>query len=147
MLQVRAELKSQIPLIKQRMHRAVELSAHRPAEAHVAIYQQIAPRDTGLMADTTHKEPDDAVGNRAEVIAPQWYTGLVEFGTTKMPPRPRFSESFAAAVVMFKSGVTQMVSTVLKGGEPPIQVVGVVRSGSQRQAPAVGAVRKVRQGE
>lgn len=144
MLAVQTKLNSRIPLIKQRMHRAVELSAHRPAETHVAIYQQIAPRDTGLMADTTHKEPDDAVGNRAEVIAPQWYTGLVEFGTTKMPPRPRFSESFAAAVVLFKAGAPQMVDMVLRGGEPPLQVVGVVRSVSQRQAPATGAVRKVR---
>jgi hypothetical protein len=145
MLVVQTKLESRIDLIRRRMHRAVELSAHRPAEAHVAIYQQIAPRDTGLMADTTHKEPDDAVGRRAEVIAPQPYSGLVEFGTTKMPARPRFSESFVAAVELFKSGAPQLVDTVLKGGEPPLQVVGVIRSGSQRQAPSVGAVRKVRQ--
>lgn len=144
MLAVQTKLNSRIALIRQRMHRAVELSAHRPAEAHVAIYQQIAPRDTGLMADTTHKEPDDAVGNRAEVIAPQPYTGLVEFGTTKMPPRPRFSESFAAAVVLFKAGAPQMVDMVLKGGEPPLQMIGISRDVSQRQAPATGAVRKVR---
>lgn len=144
MLAVQTKLNSQIPIIRRRMHRAVELSAHRPAETQVAIYQQIAPRDTGLMADTTHKEPDDAVGNRAEVIAPQPYTGLVEFGTTKMPPRPRFSESFAAAVLLFRAGVTQMIDTVLKGGEPPLQTIGVVRSVSQRQSPATGVVRKVR---
>jgi len=138
------KLNSRIGVIRQRMHRAVELSAHRPAETHVAIYQQIAPRDTGLMADTTHKEPDDPVGRRAEVIAPQPYTGLVEFGTTKMPARPRFSESFAAAVALFRAGVPQMVDLVLKGGEPPIQAIGVARSVSQRQAPSVGAVRKVR---
>lgn len=144
MLAVQTKLSSRIPVIRQRMHRAVVLSAHRPAESQVAIYQQIAPRDTGLMADTTHKEPDDAVGRRAMVIAPQPYTGLVEFGTTKMPPRPRFLESFTAAVAMFKAGATQMVSTVLKGGEPPLQTVGVVRGMSQRQAPATGAVRKLR---
>lgn len=144
MLVVQTKLDSQIPLIKQRMHRAVELSAHCPAETHVAIYQQIAPRDTGLMADTTHKEPDDAVGNRAEVIAPQPYTGLVEFGTTKMPARPRFSESFAAAVLLFKVGVPQMVDVVLKGGEPPLQTIGIARSSSQPKSPTVGAVRKVR---
>lgn len=144
MLVVQTKLSSRIDVIKRRMHRATELSAHRPAEAHVAIYQQIAPRDTGLMADTTHKEPDDAVGNRAEVIAPQPYTGLVEFGTTKMPARPRFSESFAAAVALFRAGAPQMVDIVLRGGEPPLQAVGVVRSISQRQAPSVGAVRKVR---
>lgn len=144
MLAVQTKLESRIPLVKQRMHRAAELSAHRPAETHVAIYQQIAPRDTGLMADTTHKEPDDAVGNRAEVIAPQWYSGLVEFGTTKMPPRPRFSESFAAAVTLFKTGAPQMVDMVLRGQEPPLLTVGVVRSASQRQAPTTGAVRKVR---
>ena len=145
MLQVQAKLASQILLIKQRMHRAVSLSAQRPAETHVAIYQQIAPRDTGRMADTTHKEPDDNSGNRAEVIAPQPYTGLVEFGTTKMPPRPRFLEAFAAAVAMFKAGAPQMADTVLKGGEPPLQIVGIARSTSQRKAPAIGAVRKVRQ--
>lgn len=144
MLAVQTKLNSCIPVIRQRMHRAAELSAHRPAETQVAIYQQIAPRDTGLMADTTHKEPDDAVGNRAEVIAPQPYTGLVEFGTTKMPARPRFSESFAAAVALFKTGAPQMVDTVLKGGEPPLQTIGIARGASQRQAPATGAVRKVR---
>lgn len=144
MLVVQTKLNSRIPAIRRRMHRAVELSAHRPAETHVAIYQQIAPRDTGLMADTTHKEPDDAVGNRAEVIAPQPYTGLVEFGTTKMPARPRFLESFAAAVLLFKTGAPQMVDMVLQGGEPPLQTVGVVRSVSQRQSPATGVVRKVR---
>lgn len=132
--------------MKRRMHRAVELSAHRPAETHVAIYQQIAPRDTGLMADTTHKSPEESVGRHVEVIAPQPYTGLVEFGTTKMPPRPRFLESFVAAVNLFKAGAPAMVDTVLKGGEPPIQVVGIVRSASQRQAPTVGVVRKVRPG-
>jgi hypothetical protein len=144
MLVVQTKLNSRIDLIKRRMHRATELSAHRPAEAHVAIYQQIAPRDTGLMADTTHKEPDDAVGNRAEVIAPQPYTGLVEFGTTKMPARPRFAESFAAAVALFRAGTPQMVDLVLKGGEPPIQTIGVVRGVSQRRAPTAGAVRKIR---
>ena len=144
MLQIRTELKSEIQLIKRRMHRAVELSAHRPAETHVAIYQQIAPRDTGLMADTTHKEPDDEHGNRAEVIAPQPYTGLVEFGTVKMPPRPRFSESFVITVGMFKSSAPQLVDTVLKGGEPPLQTVGIVRSESQSKPPTTGAVRKVK---
>lgn len=145
MLQVRSELKSQIPLIRQRMHRAVELSAHRPAETHVAIYQQIAPRDTGLMADTTHKVPEESVGNDAEVVAPQPYTGLVEFGTTKMPARPRFLESFTTAVGLFRAGAPQMVDMVLKGQEPPLQAIGISRSSSQRRAPTSGVVRKVRQ--
>lgn len=145
MLQVRSELKSQIPLIRQRMHRAVELSAHRPAETHVAIYQQIAPRDTGLMADTTHKEPEENVGNRAEVIAPQPYTGLVEFGTTKMLPRPRFLESFTMAVNLFRAGAPQMVEVILRGQEPPLLTIGISRSSSQRLAPSSGVVRKVRQ--
>lgn len=145
MLRVQTKLESRIALIKQRMHRAVELSAHRPAETHVAIAQQLAPRDTGLMADTTHKVPEESTGRYAEVIAPQFYSGFVEFGTVRAPAQPWFLPAFVAAVNLFKAGAPLMVDTVLRDGEPPLQTVGVVRSVSQRQAPATGVVRKVRQ--
>lgn len=145
MLRVQTKLESRIGLIKQRMHRAVELSAHRPAETHVAIAQQLAPRDTGLMADTTHKQPEESTGRYAEVIAPQFYSGFVEFGTVKTPAQPWFLPAFVTAVALFKAGAPSMIDAILAGQEPPLQVVGIARGVSQRQRPTVGAVRKVRQ--
>lgn len=147
-----AILNSRIPEIRQRMHRAMAVGLHRAADTHVATYQQTAPRLTGLMADTTHKEPEEAPTTssssvRVDVIAPQPYSGLVEFGTVHTEARPRFLPAFEAAKVQYRAEAKVVTETVLKGGTPPVTAIGVRRSITQPQGPAAGAVRKVRGNE
>lgn len=143
-----ATLKSRIPEVKHRMHVAMAAGLHRAADSHVAVAQQIAPRDTGLMADTTHKEPEDVSVNdassvRVDVIAPQFYSGLVEFGTTRQGPQPWFLPSFEAAKRQYKAEAKLVTETVLKGGTVPVTTIGVRRSIMQARGPSAGAVRKV----
>lgn len=147
-----AILNSRIPETKQRMHRAMAVGLHRAADTHVSVAQQIAPRDTGLMADTTHKEPEDvpstsASSVRVDVIAPQFYSGLVEFGTTRQEAQPWFLPSFESAKRQYKAEAKIVTETVLKGGSLPLTTIGVRRSITQRQGPTAGAVRKVRGNE
>lgn len=143
-----AILNSRIPEMKQRMHRAMAIGLHRAADAHVTVAQQIAPRDTGLMADTTHKVPEEVPTTnsssvRVDVVAPQFYSGLVEFGTTRQEPQPWFLPSFEAAKRQYKAEARVVTETVLKGGMPPIATVGVRRSITQPTGPTAGVVRKV----
>lgn len=143
-----AILNSKIPETKQRMHRAMAVGLHRAADTHVAIAQQIAPRLTGLMADTTHKEPDEVPTNdsssvRVDVVAPQFYSGFVEFGTVRQEPQPWFLPSFEAAKRQYKAEVKQLTEVVLKGGSVPLATVGVRRSITQPTGPTAGVVRKV----
>ena len=145
-----AILNSKIPLVKQRMHRAMAVGLHRAADSHVAVAQQIAPRDTGLMADTTHKEPEevpaiDASSIRVDVVAPQPYSGFVEFGTVRQEAQPWFLPSFESAKRQFKAEAKRLTELVLKGGVPPQATVSINRSITQPSGPTVGAVRKVRQ--
>lgn len=144
-----ATLKSRIPEVKHRMHLAMAVGLHRAADGHVAVAQQIAPRDTGLMADTTHKEPEDvpagdASSVRVDVIAPQFYSGLVEFGTVQHEAQPWFLPSFELAKRQYKAEAKLVTETVLKGGTVPVVTVGVRRSITQRTGPTVGVVRKIR---
>ena len=144
-----ATLKSRIPEIRQRMHRAMGVGLHRAADTHVAVAQQIAPRDTGLMADTTHKEPEevpttDSASVRVDVVAPQPYSGFVEFGTVRQEAQPWFLPSFEMAKRQYKAEAKVVTGTVLKGGSMPVTTVGVRRSITQRQGPTSGVVRKVR---
>lgn len=145
-----AVLNSRIPLIKQRMHRAMVVGLHRAADSHVAVAQQIAPRDTGLMADTTHKEPEevpaiDATSARVDVVAPQPYSSFVEFGTTRMEAQPWFLPSFESAKRQYRQEARRLTELILKGGVPPQAVIGITRSITQPSAPSAGVVRKVRQ--
>jgi HK97 gp10 family phage protein len=145
-----ATLKSRIPEIRQRMHRATGVGLHRAADSHVAVAQQLAPRDTGLMADTTHKEPEelsptDSSSVRVDVIAPQPYSGFVEFGTVGQEAQPWFLPAFESAKRQYKAEAKQVTETVLKGGTPPTTTIGVRRSVTQRQGPTAGVVRKVRE--
>ena len=126
------------------MHQAAELSIHRAAESHVSVAQQIAPRDTGLMADTTHKEPTEPSGSDASsyvviVEAPQIYSGFVEFGTSKMEAQPWFLPAFESAKRQLFSEAAALVNIVLSGGR-----VGrsLIQTGSVRQRPAIAAKRK-----
>lgn len=144
-----AILNSRIPQIRQRMHRAMGVGLHRAADTHVAVAQQIAPRDTGLMADTTHKEPEelqvnDASTARVEVIAPQPYSGFVEFGTVRQEAQPWFLPSFEAAKRQYKAEAKVVTETVLNGGIPPVTTIGSRRSTTQRTGPVAGVVRKVK---
>jgi hypothetical protein len=144
-----AILNSRIPQIRQRMHRAMGVGLHRAADTHVAVAQQIAPRDTGLMADTTHKEPEelqmsDASSVRVEVIAPQPYSGFVEFGTVRQEAQPWFLPSFETAKAQYKAEAKVVTETVLNGGMPPTATIGVRRSITQSHGPVAGAVRKVK---
>lgn len=145
-----AILKSEIPTVKRRMHLAMATGLLRAADTHVAVAQQIAPRDTGLMADTTHKEPEEIVNSaassvRVDVIAPQFYSGLVEFGTTRQGAQPWFLPSFAMAVRQYKAEAKALTETVLRGGTVPVATIGARRSITQHRGPTAGAVRKVRQ--
>ncbi|HTG95694.1 MAG TPA: hypothetical protein VL866_24040 [Pyrinomonadaceae bacterium] len=145
-----ATLKSRIPEIRQRMHRAMGVGLHRAADSHVAVAQQIAPRDTGLMADTTHKEPEEVPATesanvRVDVVAPQFYSGLVEFGTVRQEAQPWFLPAFESAKRQYKAEAKQVTETVLKGGMPPTATIGVRRSVTQRRGPTTGVVRKVRE--
>jgi len=133
------------------MHRSMAVGLHRAADSHVAVAQQIAPRDTGLMADTTHKEPEELQVNdvsrvRVDVIAPQPYSGFIEFGTVRQEPQPWFLPSFEAAKVQYKAEAKSVTETVLKGGTPPVTTIGSRRSTTQRTGPVAGVVRKVRGG-
>lgn len=145
-----AILNSRIPLIKQRMHRAMAVGLHRAADSHVAVAQQIAPRDTGLMADTTHKEPEevpaiDAGSVRVDVVAPQPYSGFVEFGTVRQEAQPWFLPSFESAKRQYKAEAKTVTTTVLNGGNLPQSTVTITRSVTQPHSPTAGVVRKVRQ--
>lgn len=145
-----AILNSKIPLIKQRMHRAMAVGLHRAADSHVAVAQQIAPRDTGLMADTTHKEPEevpaiDAGSVRVDVVAPQPYSGFVEFGTVRQEAQPWFLPSFESAKRQYKAEAKTVTTTVLNGGNLPQSTVTITRSVTQPHSPMAGVVRKVRQ--
>jgi hypothetical protein len=145
-----AILKSDIPTIKRRLHLAMATGLHRAADTHVAIYQQTAPRDTGLMADTTHKEPEEVPGGdanhvRVDVIAPQPYSGLVEFGTVRMEARPRFLPAFETTKQQFKAEAKAVTETILRGGTVPLAAIGARRSVAQHRGPMAGAIRKVRQ--
>lgn len=147
-----AILKSRIPEIRQRMHRAMPIGLHRAADSHVAIAQQIAPRDTGLMADTTHKQPEevpsgDSSSARVDVIAPQPYSGIVEFGGVHQDAQPWFLPSFEAAKRQYRAEAKIVTETVLKGDTMPVATIGVRRSITQRQRPLAGVVRKVRGGD
>jgi len=131
------------------MHAAMGIGPHRAADSHVAIAQQIAPRDTGLMADTTHKEPEeppagDVTSVRVEVIAPQPYSGFVEFGTVRQEAQPWFLPAFESAKRQYRAEAKVVTEAVLKGGTVPVAVTGIRRSITQPSAPAVGVVRKVR---
>jgi len=144
-----AILKSRIPEIRHRMHRAMGVGLHRAADTHVAVAQQIAPRDTGLMADTTHKEPEELPSGdvnqvRVDVVAPQFYSGLVEFGTVRQEAQPWFLPSFEAAKTQYKAEAKIVTETVLNGGMPPVATIGSRRSITQRTGPTAGVVRKVR---
>lgn len=144
-----AILKSRIPEIRQRMHRSMAVGLHRAADSHVAVAQQLAPRDTGLMADTTHKEPEEVPSGdqstaRVDVIAPQPYSGFVEFGTVKQEAQPWFLPAFESAKRQYKAEAKVVTETILKGGTVPVATVGVRRSITQRQGPSVGVTRKVR---
>lgn len=143
-----AILNSRIPEIRQRMRRSMAVGLHRAADIHVAVAQQIAPRDAGLMADTTHKVPEEAPTNdasnvRVDVVAPQFYSPLVEFGTVQHEAQPWFLPSFEAAKRQYRAEAKVVTETVLKGGTMPVTTIGVRRSITQLQGPAVGAVRKV----
>lgn len=147
-----AILKSDIPIVKQRMHHAMAVGLHRAADSHVAVAQQVAPRDTGLMADTTHKEPEeveaiDSSSVRVDVVAPQPYSGFVEFGTVKQEAQPWFLPSFELAKRQYRAEAKAVTTTVLKGGTVPVATIGVRRSIAQRQGPTAGVVRKVRGNE
>lgn len=112
------------------MNRLAELGIHRAAESHVSVAQQIAPRDTGLMADTTHKEPQEARGLTTVVIAPQPYSGIVEFGSNA---QPWFVPARESAVRQIRSEARILAQVVMAGGEPP-QALTITRSGPQRAA-------------
>lgn len=143
-----ATLKSEIPVIKRRMHLSSEALIHRAANRQVGEYQQTAPRLTGLMADTTHTEPEEPTGQdsshyRVDAVSPQFYAPLVEFGTVHMEARPRFLPAYENAKRELQAEARVVTTTVLKGGTMPV-AVGVRRAGPQSQAPKVGAIRKVR---
>lgn len=144
-----ATLNSRIPETKQRMHRAMVVGLHRAADTHVAVAQQVAPRDTGLMADTTHKEPEELPAGepssvRVDVVAPQPYSGFVEFGTVRTEAQPWFLPAFEAAKRQYRAEAKAVTETVLKGGMPPVATVGAHRSITQPTSPTAGVVRKVR---
>lgn len=131
------------------MHRAMAVGLHRAADSHVAVAQQIAPRDTGLMADTTHKEPDelpagDTSAVRVDVVAPQPYSGFVEFGTVRMEAQPWFLPAFESAKRQYKAEAKAVTEMVLKGGTPPTATIGVRRFITQSRGPVAGVVRKVK---
>lgn len=144
-----ATLKSEIPLIKRRMHLSSEVLIHRAAGRHIAQYQQTAPRDTGLMADTSHVEPEEPTGRdsssyKVEAVSPQPYAAYPEFGTIHQAAQPSFLPSYEDAKRQLHAEAKQVTETVLKGGSMPVTMVGVRRSITQRQGPTVGVVRKVR---
>jgi len=131
------------------MHLSSEVLIHRAANRQVAEYQQTAPRDTGLMADTTHTEPEEPTGRdsshyRVDAVSPQEYAPLVEFGTVKMEARPRFLPAYENSKRQLHAEAKSVTETVLKGGVIPIATVGVRRSATQAHSPTVGAIRKVR---
>lgn len=145
-----AILKSRIPEIRRRMHRAMGVGLHRAADSHVAVAQQIAPRDTGLMADTTHKEPEqfeDSNAARVEVvvIAPQFYSGFVEFGTVHQEAQPWFLPSFELAKRQYRAEAKGVTTVVLNGGTPPLHTITITRSITQPQPPTGGVRRLVGQ--
>lgn len=149
MSEMPAKLTSRIPLIQQRMHQAAETLIHRAADSHVSVAQQIAPRDTGLMADTTHKEPGaptntDASSYSLNVIAPQIYSGFVEFGVSRSAAQPWFLPSFESAVRQLKDEAKYVTNTILEGGSLPVSVVTISRSGPTRTSPAAGLTRRVK---
>lgn len=125
---MRAKVVEKIPvaLLRQRMNRLAELGIHRAAESHVSVAQQIAPRDTGLMADTTHKEPQEARGLSTVVIAPQPYSGIVEF----VQGQPWFIPARESAVRQIQSEARQLAQMVMAGREPP-QALTITRSSPQ----------------
>lgn len=129
---MRARVVEKIPvaLLRRRMNRLAELGIHRAAESHVSVAQQIAPRDTGLMADTTHKEPQEARGLTTVVIAPQPYSGIVEFGSNA---QPWFVPARESAVRQIRSEARILAQVVMAGGELP-QALTITRSGPQRAA-------------
>ena len=144
-----ATLNSRIPEVKRRMHLSSEVLIHRAANRQVAEYQQTAPRDTGLMADTTHTEPEEPTGRdsshyRVDAVSPQEYAPPVEFGTVKMEARPRFLPAYENSKRQLQVEAKAVTETVLKGGVIPIATVGVRRSITQAHSPTVGAIRKVR---
>lgn len=126
---MQAKLIEKVPvaLLRRRMNRLAELGIHRAAESHVSVAQQIAPRDTGLMADTTHKEPQEARGLSTVVIAPQPYSGIVEFGSNA---QPWFVPARESAVRQISIEARQLAALVMSGGEPP-QALTITRSGPQ----------------
>ena len=135
--------------MKQRMHRAMAVGLHRAADSHVAVAQQIAPRDTGLMADTTHKEPEevpsiDAGSVRVDVVAPQPYSGFVEFGTVRQEAQPWFLPAFESAKRQYKAEAKAVTTAALNGQALPLTTVTINRSITQPSGPSVGVVRKVR---
>lgn len=146
-----ATLTSKIPLIQQRMHLSGEVLIHRAANRQVAEYQQTAPRDTGLMADTTHTEPEEPTGRnssryRVDAVSPQFYAPFVEFGTVRTEARPRFLPAFEGAKRELHAEAKAITEIMLRGGTVPV-AVGIRRSITQSAPPTAGAVRKVRHGE
>lgn len=142
-----AILNSKIPETKRRLHLSAEVLIHRAANRQVAEYQQTAPRDTGLMADTTHTEPEEPTGTdsshyRVDAVSPQFYAPLVEFGTVKMEARPRFLPAYENSKQELKAEAKVVTETMLRGGSVPV-TVGIRRSITQPQGPTVGAIRKV----
>lgn len=128
-MQVKVIEKIPVALLRRRMNRLAELGIHRAAESHVSVAQQIAPRDTGLMADTTHKEPQEARGLTTIVIAPQPYSGIVEF----VQGQPWFIPARESAMRQISIEAKPLAQLVMSGGEPP-QALTITRSGPQRAA-------------
>lgn len=143
-----AILNSKIPETKRRMHLSSEILIHRAAVRHIAEYQQTAPRDTGLMADTSHVVPEEPTGRdsssyRVEAVSPQPYAAYPEFGTVHQAAQPSFLPSYENTKRQLQAEAKQVTETVLKGGSIPLATVGVRRSITQLVGPTAGAVRKV----
>lgn len=121
---------------------AAKVSLNRAADSHVSVAQQIAPRDTGLMADTTHKEQGESGAQSVSlsVIAPQPYSIHVEFGPYN---QPWFLPSYESALRQFNSEARTVTNTILEDGSMPVSVVTISRSGPQRTAPRSGLTRKI----
>ena len=145
-----AILNSRIPETQRRMRLSAEVLIHRAAQRQVAEYQQTAPRDTGLMADSAHTDPEepalrDSSYHRVDAVSPQFYAPLVEFGTVKMEAQPSFLPAYENSKRELQAEAKAVIETMLKGGTPPMTAIGIRRSITQRQGPAVGVVRKVRE--
>lgn len=133
------------------MHLSSEILLHRTANRHIAGYQQTAPRDTGLMADTSHVEPEEPTGRdqssyHVEAVSPQPYAAYPEFGTVHQAAQPSFLPEYENAKREMQAEARTVTETILKGGSLPVSV-GIRRSIIQPTSPTAGVVRKVRGNE